>query len=175
MTPATDELIELWDNHTLQEFGAKDADAAVATLTEDAHVMHLPSMSGGVGRELLRRYYRDVFIPDIPDDTTIEPVGREATGSVLIDEMVITMTHDREIRFMIPGIPATGRRIVISAIVVVRFREGLMASEHLYWDQASVLAQLGLLDQSDVKVFVDEPVNFLREIAATTSFGRSSG
>jgi len=169
MERETESLVELWEHHTLQEFGAKDADAAVATLAEDAHVMHLPSMSGGLGRENLRRYYRDVFIPDIPDDTTIEPVGREVADSVLVDEMVITMTHDREIRFLLPGVPATGRQLVIPSIVVVRFREGLMASEHLYWDQASVLAQLGFLDGVDAKVHVQEPVDFLRRVAATVA------
>jgi carboxymethylenebutenolidase len=37
-------------------------------------------------------------------------------------------------------------------VVIVHFREGKLAHEHIYWDQASVLVQLGLLDSSNLPV-----------------------
>ena len=47
---------------------------------------------------------------------------------------------------MLPGIAPTERLVEVPVVVIVRFRDGKLAHEHIYWDQASVLAQIGLLD-----------------------------
>ena len=70
----------------------------------------------------------------------------------MVDEVIISFTHDREIDYMLPGIPPTGKYIEIPPVVIMKFIEDKIAHEHIYWDQASVLAQLGLLDQKALPV-----------------------
>jgi carboxymethylenebutenolidase len=157
-----DQMVELWERHMASEFALKDADLAVSTMVDDASVMHLPTMSGGVGKENLRRYYADVFIPGIPADTSSEPIARSVGDGLVVDEFVMRMTHDREVPFLLPGLAATGTTVEIPAVVVVKFRGELMESERLYWDQAAVLRQLGLIDRKLPVADVAEVSAFLR-------------
>ena len=143
-----DQMVELWEQHTAYEFELRDADLAVSTMVDDASVMHLPTMSGGVGKENLRHYYADVFIPGIPADTTTEPIARSVGDSLLVDEFIIRMTHDQDVPFLLPGLAPTGITVQVPTVVIVKFRGDLMESERLYWDQAAVLSQLGLIDPS---------------------------
>lgn len=160
------EMIELWERHSSYEFEAKDADAAVSTMVADASVMHLPTMSGATGRDALRDYYRDVFIPGIPDSTVNEPVARFVGDDFLVDQAIMIMRHDREIPFLLPGLAPTGILLEVPFSVFVTFRDGLMSSERLYWDQAQVLAQLGMLGDAAVPVADPSVVTaFLRESA----------
>src|SRR5439155_13905213 len=64
----------------------------------------------------------------------------------LVDEMIFKFTHTIKMDWMLPGIAPTGRHVEIPLVAIVRFRDGKLAHEHIYWDQASVLVQLGLLD-----------------------------
>ena len=66
--------------------------------------------------------------------------------------MVIEFTHDRVIDYLLPGIAPTGRRVKIPAVVIAQFRDGKLASEHVYWDQASVLVQIGKLDPAGLPI-----------------------
>jgi carboxymethylenebutenolidase len=157
-----DQMVELWDQHMAGEFALKDADLAVATMVDDASVMHLPTMSGGAGKENLRRYYADVFIPGIPADTSSEPIARSVGDGLVVDEFVMRMTHDRVVPFLLPGLAPTGKTVEIPAVVIVKFRGELMESERLYWDQAAVLRQLGLIDRSLPVADVAEVSAFLR-------------
>ena len=103
-------MVELWERHTAHEFELKDADLAVSTMVDDAIVMHLTTVSGGFGKENLRNYYADVFIPGIPADTTSDPIARSVGDSLLVDEFIMRMTHDRETPFLLPGLAPTGKR-----------------------------------------------------------------
>jgi carboxymethylenebutenolidase len=127
--------------------------------------MHLPTMSGGAGRENLRRYYADVFIPGIPDDTTSEPIARSVADSLLVDEFIMRMTHDRDVPFLLPGLAPTGKTVEIPAVVIVKFRGDLMESERLYWDQAALLRQLGLIDPGLPVADTTEVSGFLRKLS----------
>lgn len=147
------------------EFDLKDPDLAVSTMTDDATVMHLPTMSGGAGKDNLRRYYADVFIPGIPADTTSAPIARSVGDGLLVDEFIMRMTHDRDVPFLLPGLAPTGKTVEIPAVVVVRFRGDLMASERLYWDQATVLRQLGLIDHSLPVADITAVSAYLRELS----------
>ncbi|OBK26150.1 hypothetical protein [Mycobacterium asiaticum] len=140
-----DSIVEVWEEHAIYEFGVKNADLAVSTMVPDASVMHLPTMSGGFGREQIRRYYADVFIPGIPDETSTELVTRSVGEDFLVDESIMYIRHDREIPFLLPRVEPTGLAIEVPFVVIVEFRGVLMKSERLYWDQAGVFAQLGLL------------------------------
>ncbi|MEU8930584.1 nuclear transport factor 2 family protein [Streptomyces sp. NPDC048409] len=162
MEPA--DMVAVWERHTAHEFLDRDADLAVSTMVEDARVMHLPTMSGGFGKENLRAYYRDVFIPGIPRDTTMETADRSVGRDVIVEELVMRMTHDQEIPFLLPGLAPTGRGLDVALVVVVKFRGDLMESERIYWDQAAVLAQACLISAGDLPMAGPaEGARFLRE------------
>ncbi|CDR01886.1 hypothetical protein [Streptomyces iranensis] len=159
-----EEMVALWEQHTAYEFVIKDADLAVSTMVEDASVMHLPTMSGGFGKEYLRGYYRDVFIPGIPRNTVMETTARSVGSDFLVEEIIMRMPHDQEIPFLLPGLAPTGRPVEVALVVMVRFRDGLMESERIYWDQAAVLTQVGLLAAGDLPVADSaEVARFLRD------------
>jgi carboxymethylenebutenolidase len=122
-------------------------------MVEDAYVNHVPVMTGGFGKRALRAFYSRDFIPGMPPDTTLTPVSRTVGGNQLVDEMIFSFTHTQEIPWMLPGIPPTNRRVEVPLVAIVRFREGKLAHEHIYWDQASVLKQIGLLTEPLLPVF----------------------
>ena len=130
----------------------KDANAAVDTMTPDAYVNLVPVLTGGVGRERVREFYADHFIPKMPADMEIVPISRTIGWERLVDEMIIRFTHTIEMDWMLPGIAPTGKRVECPTVGIIQFRDGKIFSEHLYWDQASVLVQLGLLDSSKLPV-----------------------
>ena len=152
LTPAQQVLSELWEEHMKAEFVTRSADDAVAAMVEDAHVNHVPVMTGGVGREQVREFYRTSFIPQMPPDLQIIPISRTIGTERVVDEMVVTATHSVQMDWLLPGLPPTGKRMEIAVVAIVTFRAGKLASEHIYWDQASVLVQLGLLDSRTLPV-----------------------
>lgn len=152
LTPAQQLLNDLWDEHVRDEFIAKDAAAALDTMVSDAHVNHVPVLTGGVGRDQLTEFYSKHFIPNMPSDTEIVPISRTIGSDRLVDEMIIRFTHSIEIDWMLPGIAPTGKRVECATVSIVQFRDGKIFNEHIYWDQASVLVQLGLLDPSTLPV-----------------------
>ncbi|HWD60489.1 MAG TPA: ester cyclase [Stellaceae bacterium] len=150
MTP--DELAVLWEEHIRHEFATKNTDETLATMVADAYVDHVPVMTGGRGLDELRRFYSTHFIPKMPPDMEMVPVSRTIGADQLVDEMVIRFTHTLEMDWMLPGVAPTGKRVEVALVVIVRFRDGKLAHEHIYWDQASVLAQLGLIDAAALPV-----------------------
>ena len=145
-------LSELWDEHVKYEFATRDTDATLRTMVEDAYVNHVPVLTGGVGRDQLREFYSKRFIPRMPPDTSMTPVSRTVGSERVVDEMVFEFTHTIEMDWMLPGVRPTGRHVRVPLIVVVHFRDGKLAHEHIYWDQASVLVQLGLIDGGSLPV-----------------------
>jgi len=147
-----DELVALWEEHIRHEFDTKDTEATLATMVPDAYVDHVPVLTGGRGHDELRRFYATHFIPKMPPDMAMTPVSRTVGADQLVDEMVISFTHTIEMDWMLPGIAPTGKRVEVALVVIIRFRDGKLAHEHIYWDQASVLAQLGLIDAAKLPV-----------------------
>ena len=143
MTP--DENVRLWLAHTAGEFTDRNEEKSLATMTEDASVLHVPTGSGGVGKGTLRGFYRDEFIPSIPTDWSITTTNRVATEACIAEESKLRFHHTRQMDWFLPGIPPTGKLIEIDIVVFIEFRDGLMSSERIYWDQASVLRQIGML------------------------------
>jgi carboxymethylenebutenolidase len=143
-------LNDLWEEHLRDEFTTQDTNATIDTMVPDAYVNHIPVLTGGVGHAQLREFYSRHFIPKMPRDTEILPVSRTIGTERLVDEMIFRFTHTIEMDWMLPGIAPTGKRVECALVVIVHFREGKLAYEHIYWDQASVLVQLGLLDSSSL-------------------------
>jgi carboxymethylenebutenolidase len=121
-------------------------------MVEDAYVNHVPVMTGGMGHAELRQFYAMHFIPKMPPDIEMTPLSRTIGTDQLVDEMVVRFTHTVEMDWMLPGIAPTGKRVEVALVVIVHFRDGKLAHEHIYWDQASVLAQLGLIDAATLPV-----------------------
>ena len=147
-SPEDQRLIEAWENHIRCEFADRDAAATVATMSDDNYVNHVPVMTGGRGRDEMLAFYGEHFIPKMPADTRLTPVCRTVGQGRVVDEMIFAFTHDIEMDWMLPGIPPTGRPVEVPLVVVVQLGAGRIVCERIYWDQASVLVQLGLLDAS---------------------------
>lgn len=145
-------LSEKWDEHVKYEFATRDTEDTLKTMVADAYVNHVPVLTGGVGHDQLREFYSQRFIPQMPPDTSMTPVSRTVGTDRVVDEMVFEFTHTIKMDWMLPGVAPTNRHVKIPLIVVVHFREGQLAHEHIYWDQASVLAQLGLIDATALPV-----------------------
>ena len=146
------ELARLWERHTELEFETKDAAATVATMTPDNYVNHVPVMTGGRGTAEMIEFYGKHFIPKMPADTTLRPMSRTIGEDRVIDEFVFSFTHDVEMDWMLPGIAPTQRKVEVPMVAVVQFEGDKIACERIYWDQASVLVQLGLLDPGRLPV-----------------------
>ena len=147
-----DNLAALWEEHVKYEFETRDTEATLATMVEDAYVNHVPVLTGGVGHEQLRAFYSERFISQMPPDTTMTPVSRTIGVDRVVDEMVFEFTHTIKMDWMLPGVAPTGRHVKVPLVVIIHFRDGKLAHEHIYWDQASVLVQLGLIDAATLPV-----------------------
>ena len=152
LSPARATLRKLWEQHVQFEFSTRNTEDTLATMVEDAYVNHIPVLTGGVGRDELREFYSKRFIPHMPPDTEMTPVSRTIGEDQLVDEMVFKFTHTIPMDWMLPGVAPTGKRVEVPLVAIVRFRDGKLAHEHIYWDQASVLVQIGLIDASKLPV-----------------------
>jgi carboxymethylenebutenolidase len=142
----------VFDEHVAAEFVHLDLDATMATMTYDPYVNHVPVMTGGVGLEDVRSFYGQHFIGKWPSDTEISPVSRTVGDEQVVDELVLSFTHDIEMDQLLPGVSPTGRRVQLAFCVVAKFEGDKLAHEHIYWDQASLLTQVGLLDPAELPV-----------------------
>ena len=146
------DLSALWEQHTLYEFGTRDVDATMKTMVPQPYVNHMPTMTGGVGHDYLKRFYKYHFIPKTPKDTKLIPISRTIGADRLVDEMLFCFTHDIEIDWMLPGVAPTGKYVEIPLVAIVCFCGYKLYNEHIYWHQASVLVQIGVLDPAGLPV-----------------------
>lgn len=147
LPPDHEDMLATWQQHTHAEFLLKDPDAALATMTENPYVICVASGTGGVGRAAVRKFYAEQFLPSIPPDFDLHSLSQIFSNDRIVEEFVVRFSHTLEIDWMLPGLPATGKRVEFALVGIVRFQSGKIAHEHLYWDQATVLSQLGVLDQ----------------------------
>ena len=145
-------LSEKWDEHVKYEFATRHTEDTLGTMVQDSYVNHVPVMTGGVGHDQLRDFYSTRFIPQMPADTKMTPVSRTVGVDQVVDEMVFEFTHTIKMDWMLPGVEPTGKHVKVALVVIVHFRDGKLAHEHIYWDQASVLAQIGLIDATTLPV-----------------------
>lgn len=145
-------LSELWDEHVRHEFETRDVPATMATMVAEPYVNHIPTMTGGVGHKELSRFYRHHFVHGNPQDMRLIPLSRTVGATQVVDEFIMCFTHDSEIDWLIPGITPTGRYVEIPMLGVVKFRGSKLYHEHIYWDQASVLVQIGVLNPAGLPI-----------------------
>jgi carboxymethylenebutenolidase len=146
------DLVALWEAHCRYEFDTRDVDATMATMVSEPYVNHIPTMTGGVGHDQLKRFYKYHFIGVNPPDFRLTPISRTVSTDCVVDEFIVHFTHSTEIDWLLPGIPPTGRVVEVPTVAIVKFEGDKLVHEHIYWDQASVLVQVGLLDPKDIPV-----------------------
>jgi carboxymethylenebutenolidase len=146
------DLAALWEEHCRHEFATPDLDAVMATMVNDPYVNHIPTMTGGVGYSQVKRFYRDHLIGTSPADFHLTPISPTIGADSLVDEWVCTFTHTSSVDWMLPGIAATGHRVEVPVVAIVKFHKDKVVHEHIYWDQASVLVQIGKLDSAGLPI-----------------------
>jgi len=140
------QMVALFEKHVGAEM-AGDLDATMATMSDDPHLNHVPTLAGGVGQNDVRRFYRDHLVGKFfPPDVKMASVSRTVGEDQVVDELVISFTHTTAIDWLLPGVAPTGKPVEMAVVVIVGFKGDKISHEHIYWDQAGVLAQVGLLD-----------------------------
>jgi carboxymethylenebutenolidase len=162
---AAPDLGAVFDEHVASEFADKDLDATMRTMVEEPYVWHVPVLTGASGGEEVRRFYSTQLIGHTPADAVLHPISRTVSADRVIDEFVFEFTHDAEVPFMLPGVAPTGRKARVPTVVVMGFEGDKVAYEHIYWDQATLLVQLGLLDPSGLPMSGAEQAERLLELS----------
>jgi carboxymethylenebutenolidase len=146
------DLVALWEAHCRYEFETRDVDATMATMVDQPYVNHIPTMTGGVGHDQLKRFYKYHFVEGNPADFRLTSISRTVGEARIVDEFIMHFTHTTEIDWLLPGVPPTGRTVAVPAVAIIQFEGDKLVHEHIYWDQASVLVQVGLLDPAGLPV-----------------------
>jgi carboxymethylenebutenolidase len=145
-------MIDTFQKHVGAEL-AGDLETTMATMSADPHLNHVPTMAGGVGREGVRNFYRDHLVGKFfPPDVKMTNVSSTVGDNQIVDELFISFTHTTVIDWLLPGVAPTGKPVEMAVAVVVGFKDGKISHEHIYWDQAGVLVQIGLLDPKGLPV-----------------------
>jgi carboxymethylenebutenolidase len=164
-----DKLAAVFDTHINCEFDKIDVFATMQTMVKDPYVHHVPVLTGGIGYEKVYTFYRDSFIGKMPSDTKFVQISRTIGKYQVVDELILSFTHDIEIPAMVPGIPPTGKHVELPLVFVMRFKGNKIAHEHIYWDRASLLSQIGLLDSKELPIIGIEQSKKLQELAALST------
>src|SRR5262245_39461449 len=152
MAEETSTLSSVFDEHMHAEFVAHDVAATMRTMTADPHLSHMPTLMGGVGREAVAQFYRDHFVGHWPADMKAIPISRTVGADQVVDELIVCFTHDIVMNTYLPGIAPTHKYVQLPHVVIVKFDGDKIAHEHIYWDQACLLVQVGMLDPSKLPV-----------------------
>jgi carboxymethylenebutenolidase len=145
-------LGEIFDKHLEFEFEKEDVDATMTTMTEDPYVHHVPTLTGGRGYDGVYNFYKNHFVGKLPKDFKVTKITRTIGVDQVVDELVISFTHNTEIEYLLPGVAPTGKYVEIPHVVIMKFKNNKISHEHIYWDQASVLAQVGLLKTESIPI-----------------------
>jgi carboxymethylenebutenolidase len=163
-----DNLADVWDKHLESEFEKKDVDAAMSTMSEEPYVHCVPTLTGGRGFNGVYDFYKNHFIGKTPKNLRITKISRTVGKDQVVDEFILSFTHDIEFEYLLPGVPPTGKYVEIPHVAVVKFKNNKISHEHLHWDQASVLAQIGLLKPEKIPITGIEQSKKLVELSIPT-------
>lgn len=158
-------LGEIFDKHLEFEFEKEDVDATMTTMTEDPYVHHVPTLTGGRGYDGVYNFYKNHFNGKLPKDFKVTKITRTIGVDQVVDELVISFTHNTEIEYLLPGVAPTGKYVEIPHVVIMKFKNNKISHEHIYWDQASVLAQVGLLKTESIPITGIEQTKKLVELS----------
>lgn len=159
--PSATDLGSVFDAHIKHEFIDRDVEATMRTMVEEPFLLHVPTLTGGAGRREVRQFYEQYFVGKWPADTTVSRMSRTVGEEQVVDELLLRFTHDVPLAFMLPGVQPTDKPVELPVVVVMKFENGKIAHEHIYWDQASLLVQVGLLDPRTLPVVGNEQARTL--------------
>ena len=162
LTANQEAMLATWERHTHAEFVLKDANASLATMSPEPCVFLIPTGTGGSGRAGVHAFYADSFLPNVPPDFELLPLSQTFGENHLIEEFVIRFTHSIEMGWMLPDLGPTGRRVEVAVVGIIQFDDGKIAAERLYWDQATVLSQLGIRNHPIMAAGVASAAQLLR-------------
>ena len=152
LTEKQQQMVALFEKHVGAEL-AGDLDTTMATMSDDPHLNHVPTMAGGVGHSAVRAFYRDHLVGKFfPPDVKMVNVSRTVGEDHVVEELFISFTHTTVIDWLLPGVAPTGKAVEMAVAVIVGFRGDKISHEHIYWDQAGVLVQIGLLNPAGLPV-----------------------
>jgi carboxymethylenebutenolidase len=157
-------LSEVFDELIRCEFEKHDVEAVMKTMVKEPYVHHVPALTGGIGYLGVYNFYKDEFVNKMPEDVKFIRISRTVGRDQVVDELILRFTHDREIDPMLPRIPPTGKYVELPLVVIMKFKRGKIEHEHIYWDQASLLVQVGLLDPQHLPASGIEQSRMLLEI-----------
>jgi carboxymethylenebutenolidase len=120
-------------------------------------------MAGGEGFDGVHEFYTKSFISTLPPDTETTLISRTVGHNQIVDELIFKFTHTTKMDWMLPGIEPTGERVEVALVAIVGFEEGKISHEHIYWDQASVLVQLGLIKKDNLPIHGIESVQKIQD------------
>ncbi len=147
-----EQLDAIFGAHMAAEL-AGDLDQTLATMSPNPHIVNVPTMVGGQGPGGVRTFYAKRLIGQFfPPDVNFETISRTYSEERLVDELIISFTHTTTIDWMLPNIAPTGKRVEVVFVVIVGIDDGKVTYEHIMWDQANVLVQIGLLDPTGLPV-----------------------
>ena len=169
LSTAQQSMVATWEAHMAAEFASHDLEGTMATMAADPFVNHVAVMTGGAGEAAVRDFYARYFLPAHPKDTAATLFARTVGVDRIVDEMAFSFTHEIDMPWILPGIPPTGRQIEIAVVAVIQFVDGRIAGERIYWDQASVLLQAGLLDASALPITGPEAMRKAADVKAEPS------
>ena len=164
LTPGQQAMMKTLQEHAQAEAVDRDLDATLATMTDNPHIFISQTLAGAEGRDGVREFYT-CLMTQIPKDLTFTPITRTISTNRIVTEYVVSFTHDVTIDWLLPRIPPTGKQVEIPVIVICTFKGDKLDSEHLYWDQASLLMQIGVL-QSDSLPITSQSARRLLELSA---------
>lgn len=153
LTPEQINTVEVLNEHVEAEMKG-DLDSTLSTMSADPHVNHVPTMIGGVGAGAVREFYQGIVPSKLffPSDVEMIEISQTIDKNQIVLEMIIKFTHNTEVTWMLPGLSPTGKRVEVPLVVIAGIKDGKVTHEHIYWDQASVLVQIGLLDPQGLPV-----------------------
>ena len=160
-------MIDLWEAHTRYEFEDKDVDSTLATMKDSAHIHNIPTMAGGNGIDAVRDFYTHSFVFHLPEDTETAVISRTVGDTQIVDELVFKFTHTIEMPWMLPNVAPTGKRVEVPLVVILGIKDGKVTHEHIHWDQASVLVQVGLISADDLPVVGAESAKRLEALSTS--------
>jgi carboxymethylenebutenolidase len=170
MNVNSEDIQDVWDEHLKCEFETHDVEGAMNTMVKEPYVQSVPTASypaltGGIGHDGVHNFYKNHFVGKMPDDTKVQRISRTVGKDQVVDELIFSFTHNREFDFILPGITPTGKHVEVPLVAIVKFDGGKITHEHIYWDQASVLAQIGLIDTKSLPIMGIEQARKLSELS----------
>ena len=112
-----------------------------------AEVSYIPTMVNSKASTDLQQFYTHYLQPN-PNELNARLISRTVGVDRVVDEISLSFQHDREIPWLLPRVPPTKKQVQITLVSIVCIKAGVFAHERVYWDQASVLEQVGLIDSS---------------------------